>query len=342
MNKNTNQIDKENYRQVIIDFPKQFAAGLELARGIKANKNFKALEISGMGGSSLPANILKIYLNDLYIKDPKRNKRLSIYQNRYYSLPHEAYVECLNFFASYSGNTEETVSSLNEAVKHKLPSIGFATGGKLVDICRKNDIACAILPAGIQPRCATGYFFSAMLGVLINSGLIEDDSKKIIELAKKLEQETFQIEKEGKKIAQKLVGKTPIVYSSTKFKSLAMIWKIKLNENAKTPAFWNYYPELNHNEMIGFTLPQAKFHVLALMDENDHPQNIKRFNITAKLLKKKGISTTFIKMPNSNIFNTIFSTLILGDWVSYYLALAYGQDPTPVKMVEDLKSQLEK
>jgi len=340
MKNNKKTVDKENLRQVIVDFPKQFEMGLEIARGIKIKGNFKNLEISGMGGSSLPANILRIYLNDLYTKNPKHNKRLGIFQNRYYSLPHEAYDNCLNFFASYSGNTEETLSSFREAIKNKLPSICFATGGKLVDMAKKNNIPCVILPVGIQPRCAIGYFFAAMLQILVNCKLIEDNDKEIVSLAKKLESDMPKLEAEGKKLAKKLVGKTPVVYTSTKFKSIAMIWKIKLNENAKTPAFWNYYPELNHNEMIGFTLPQAKFHIISLLDEKDHPQSIKRFQITANLLKKKRIDTTFIKMPNTDIFNTIFNTLTLGDWVSYYLALEYGQDPTPVDMVEDLKAAL--
>jgi glucose/mannose-6-phosphate isomerase len=119
-----------------------------------------------------------------------------------------------------------------------------------------------------------------------------------------------------------------------------MIWKIKINENAKTPAFWNFYPELNHNEMVGFALPQGKFHIVTLLDKNDHPQDIKRMKITAKLMKKKGIDTTLIELEDKDIFNTIFSALTLGDWVSYYLALEYGQDPTTVDMVEDLKKLL--
>ena len=340
MKKNITNIDKENLRQVIIDFPKQFEAGLGIAKGTKIKGNFNALEISGMGGSSLPANILRIFLNDLYMKNPKGNKRLAVYQNRYYSLPHEAYVNCLNFFASYSGNTEETVSSFREAIEHKLPSVCFATSGKIDELARKNNIPCVILPTGIQPRCATGYFFAAMLQVLINAKLIEDDSAKIIKLAGKLEKDILRLEEEGKQIANKLVGKTPVIYSSTKIKALAMIWKIKFNENSKIPAFYNFYPELNHNEMVGFTLPQGKFHIISLLDKKDHPQSIKRAEITAKILKKKGIDTTTIEMPDGDIFNTIFSTLVLGDWVSYYLALEYGQDPTPVDMVEDLKNAL--
>jgi glucose/mannose-6-phosphate isomerase len=339
MQKN-NSLDKENLRQVIIDSPAQIAAGMDLAKNVKIKGSFKSLEISGMGGSSLPANILRIYLNNLYLKNPKKNNFLNIFQNRFYSLPHEAYDQCLNFFASYSGNTEETIASFKEAVTAKLPSVGFATGGKLAELCKKNNLPCVILPAGIQPRYATGYFFGAMFQILANLKIVENKNKELTALSKKLNRDVLILESKGKEIAKKLVGKTPIIYSSLKYKALAMIWKIKINENAKTPAFYNFFPELNHNEMVGFTLPQGKFHILTLLDKKDHPQNIRRIKITAELLKKKGIETTLIEMPDSNVFNTIFSTLILGDWISYYLALAYKQNPTPVAMVEDLKNKL--
>lgn len=338
--KKTNPLDKENLRQVILDFPAQFEEGLKLAKNIRLEGDFQSIEISGMGGSSLPANILRIYLSSIYKKNRSNKKHLAIFQNRFYSLPHEAYNNCLNFFASYSGNTEETVSSLKEAIRHKLPSIGFATGGKVLELCQKNNIPCVILPAGIQPRYATGYFFASMFQILVNSGLIEDKTPEILKFAAQLENGSKKLEAEGKKLAKKLVGKIPVVYSSIDYKSIAMIWKIKINENAKTPAFYNFYPELNHNEMVGYTLPQGKFHIITLLDKKDHPQNIKRMHVTANLLKKKGIANTIIEMQDSNIFNTIFTTLLLGDWTSYYLALEYRQDPTPVAMVEDLKKQL--
>lgn len=335
-----NPLDRENLRQVIIDSPKQIAKGLELAKNIKIEGDFKSLEISGMGGSSLPANILRIYLNDLYLKNPEKNKRLGIFQNRFYSLPYEAYNNCLNFFSSYSGNTEETISSFKEALKNNLPCVGFTAGGKILEMCQKNNTPYILLPKGIQPRYATGYFFASMLQVLSNIRLVENNSRELENLSEKLTVSMEELENKGKELAQKLVGKTPVIYASAKFKSLAMTWKIKINENAKTPAFYNFYPELNHNEMVGYTLPQGKFHIITLLDKKDHPQNIKRMRITANLLKEKGVETTIIEMENDNIFNTIFSTILLGDWVSYYLALAYNQDPTPVDMVEDLKKQL--
>lgn len=333
-------IDKENLRQIIIDSPKQIGAGLKLAEKININGSFDALMVSGMGGSALPANILRIYLNSLYLEDQKKNKRFGIFQNRSYSLPPEAYDNCLNFFSSYSGNTEETVASLAEALKAALPSVGFASGGKVQELCEKNSVPCVSLPGGIQPRYALGYSFAAMFRVLVNAGMVENKTEELMTLSANLEKKVLALEEKGRDLAGKLVGKTPIIYASAKFKALAMIWKIKINENAKTPAFYNFYPELNHNEMVGFTLPQGKFHVITLLDKNDHPQNIKRMRITAELLQEKGIETTIIEMENDNIFNTIFSTMLLGDWTAYYLALAYNQDPTPVEMVEDLKKKL--
>lgn len=333
-------IDKENLRQVILDSPKQIAEGLQLAEQIRISGNFNALMVSGLGGSALPANILRIYLNNLYHENPQKNRRFGIFQNRSYSLPPEAYENCLNFCASYSGNTEETLASLEEAIKADLSVVGFASGGKLKEICEKNKLPCVSIPSGIQPRYAVGYFFAAMFRVLVNAGLVEDKTEELMALSEKLNETVLTLEEKGRELAGQLVGKTPIIYASAKFKALAMIWKIKINENAKTPAFYNFYPELNHNEMVGFTLPQGKFHIITLLDKNDHPQNIKRMRLTAELLREKGVETTLVEMENDNILNTIFSTLLLGDWTAYYLALAYGQDPTPVALVEELKKKL--
>jgi len=329
------ELDHSNLRQVILDSPQQLLKGIELAKNIKVEGNFSHLVISGMGGSALPGELLKTYFSQ--INEPS----LEIYLNRTYSLPKQSFVNSLNLFSSYSGNTEETLSCLNEALKKNLsPLIGFSSGGELEKICQKNNLPFVKIPSGIEPRCAIGYFFSSMLKVLANSGLTSDTTPKLLEVAEKLKSEEKKIEELGKTLAQKIKNQTPVVYTSDFFRPLAMIWKIALNENAKTPAFYNVYPELNHNEMVGYTLPQSQFHVLTLTSKQNHSQTQKRMLITAELLKEKGVETTFIEMPDGHIFYTIFYTLILGLWISYYLALEYNQDPTPVLMVEKLKSLL--
>ncbi len=334
-------IDKSNLRQVILDFPKQFEKGFSLGKNLHLEGNFNSVCISGMGGSSIPADILKTYANYLRDADPKNAKRFSLLKNRGYKLPKDAFKNCLNIFSSYSGNTEETLESLNEAIKNNLPSIGIANGGKLIEICQKNNIPYIILPDISQPRYALGYFFSVLFQIFSNHGLITDNKNDILSSIENLEKITLELEEKGKEIANKLFKKTPLIYTTEKMKAVGRIWKIKINENAKTPCFFNYYPELNHNEMVGFTLPQSPFHIITLVDKNDHPQIIKRMQITAELLKKNGIDTDLIDIPNNdNLFLALFSSLALSDWVSYYLALEYGQDPTPVEMVEDLKKLL--
>lgn len=339
---NKQNFDKENLRQVILDSWKQFETGIKLAKDAKIRKNFRSICVSGMGGSSLPADLLETYVARLREQDSKNNRPFRIIKNRGYKLPVEAYENCLNIFISYSGNTEETLNSLEEAIQKKLPSLGIAHGGKLVDICQKNKIPFIIVPLVSQPRYATGYFIGILLQLLANGDLIEKTfSKEIILSVEKLGQITKKLERPGKILAGKIKGTTPLIHTTEKFQCVGRVGKIKINENAKTPCFYNYYPELNHNEMLGYTLPQAKFFMLTLVDKKENPRIERRMKITAKLLKEKGIAGTLIDIPNNeNMFLAMFSSLALFDWISYYLALGYQQDPTPVAMVEDLKKML--
>jgi len=325
------EIDKLNMRQVIIDSPKQFVEALEFAKGIEVGGEFKNIVICGVGGSALPANLLITYLN--------QELAIPIYVHRSYGLPAQADKNSLVISISYSGNTEEAVSSLEEAIKRNLKAAAITTGGRLKELAVANNLPLVLVPAtGIQPRCATGYLFTSLVKILSNSGVIPDKSQEFLELANALK--PLELETQSKDLAKKLMGKIPLIYASDKFKALARIWKIKFNENSKVHAFWNYFPELNHNEMVGYTNLQGKFHVIILGDKDDHPRILKRMEITSGLMKSKGAEVTTIDIPQGKLLFKIFSTLILGDWVSYYLALEYVVDPTPVVMVEDLKKQL--
>ena len=336
-----NPKDPSNLRKVLLESPTQFKTGFEIAKNIKAEGEFDKIMISGMGGSALPGNLLRIYLNDLY--KGADSKTTAVFQNRFYSLPHESFDKCLNLISSFSGTTEESIASFKEALENKLPCIGISSGGEIEKICKENNIPHVKLPVpypNFQPRTATGYFFAAVLQILINHDLAPDSTTEILKMADKLNEEIPQIEEHGKTIAKKLVGKTPIIYSSAKYKGVAMVWKIKFNEHAKTPAFWNFFPELNHNEMIGYTNPQGKFIIIMLRDPQDNPKNLNRFVATKNLLTERGIDVEVIDLKGDNVFYNIFQSLALGDFSAYYLALEYGQDPTPVEMVEKLKSIL--
>lgn len=338
-----NNLDKSNFRQFILDTPLQFAVGIDLAKDIKIEGNFNSVTVSGMGGSALPVNLLRTYCNNVFKNHPEY-KPFEIYINRYYSLPPEAQEKnSLNIIASYSGNTEEALSSLEEVRKLNLPFVGISSGGELEKLCKQYGASHIKLPIpypNYQPRMGTGYFFGALFKFLVNQKLVPDLTGDIIASAEKLNESMSSYEEKGKTLSQVLVGKTPVIYASPKYKSVAMIWKIKMNENAKTPAFWNFFPELNHNEMVGFTNPQAKFFIIMLKDLDDNPKNLKRYESTAELLRKNNIDSMIINMDGSDVFTKMFSSITYSDWTSYYLALEYKQDPTPVDLVEELKKIL--
>ena len=327
----TNNIDKSNMKQTIINFPNQLEEALEFSKNVKIEGTFDNIIVCGLGGSALPGNVLACWLGQSKITAP------TIHIHRDYGLPMQIKEGSLIVCMSYSGNTEETLSAINEALAKNLTVAAITTGGKLEKICQDNNLPWIKIPAGLQPRMALGYQFIALLRLLSNSNVIPDMADEILETAKLLKAEKY--ENKGKKLAQKLKGAIPLVYTSNGFKALARIWKIKFNENAKTPSFFNYFPELNHNEMVGFTnIPKgSKLHVLIIRDQSENPRNIKRMELFAKLIKKNKVNVDFIDLESGNPLFKIFSNTLLGDWTSYYLALEYKTDPTPVEIVEEFK-----
>ncbi len=335
-------IDQSDLRQVILETPEQFLAGFELGKHIRLEGTYDTVMFSGMGGSALPADLLRTYLADIVKRFPE-TAPIQIVQNRTYGLPARMNGKVLHFVCSYSGNTEETLETLEALIESGAPTIGVSSGGKVEEICREHGIQHIKLPIpnpAFQPRMGTGYFVAAFLQVFMTLGMVPDIRDEVLAAAACYASRKSEIEAEGKRLAALMQGTTPVVYSTDAYRSVAMVWKIKLNENAKTPAFYNVFPELNHNEMVGWTLPQGKFTTLFLRDPADHPRNLKRFEITAGLLREKGLVVETIDLMGESVFEKMFASVMLGDFASYYLALEYGQDPTPVDMVEKLKKLL--
>ena len=321
-------------KKIILDFPKQFKTGLMAAEKIKKPGVFEKIIVCAMGGSALPADLAR-----MFVKTP-----ITVHRN--YNLPSSANKKSLIICISYSGNTEETLSAFKRAVAKKLPLIAICSGGKLEAMSRKNNIPFAKVPKGFQPRMALGFQFSALIKILINCRMASDIEPKLLMLQKKLN--PGLLEKPAKKLAAKLKGKLPIIYSSADYWALARIWKIKFNENSKIPAFSNYFPELNHNEMAGFgEMTNIKglseiIHVLILREETENPKTLKRMKLTAELLNKKKIKTDFVLLKGKEKLSKIFSNILLSDWVSYFLAVENKVDPLALKMVEDFKKKMEK
>lgn len=324
--------DKSNMKQVILDFPKQFREGFRVAKNTIAKGKFDAVLVCGMGGSALPGNVLNTWLKDQKIALP-------LYINRDYNLPHYIDKNFLTVCISYSGNTQETISCYLQAKKRKLPLAVITSGGKLSKLSKKDKTPIAVVPGNIQPRFALAYQSTALIKILINSGIINDNSKNILSLEKSLKPKN--LESQGKKIAKKIKNRIPLFYASDKNKFIARLWKIQINENSKNPAFFNYIPELNHNEMVGFENKNLKpFYIIILRDSTDNPKNLKRMKVLASIMKKRGVAVDFINIQGKNTLSKLFSSFLLGAWASYYLALENKVDPTPVSIVEEFKGRM--
>ncbi len=324
------KIDKLNMRQIILSFPKQFKIGLSAAKKVKVRGRFDKILICGMGGSALPGDILKIWMESYKIILP-------VHIHRNYALPYQTKKNHLVIFISYSGNTEETLSAFEEARRKRLPIAAICSGGKLAELCEKYKIPFAKVPSGLAPRLALGYQFAALMKILVNCGLIKDNLRNILALEKKLK--PGKLEVKGLKLAKNLVGKIPLIYASCQRKALARIWKIKFNENSKVPAFYNYFPELDHNELSSFESGE-NFRVILLRDPKENPKILKRMDLTAEIIRKNGTAVDVVNAEGEEILLKTFSTLLLGDWVSYYLAKEYKVDPVTVSLQEEIKRKM--
>jgi glucose/mannose-6-phosphate isomerase len=332
-----NTLDKFNLRQVILDAIDQINYDYSIENLPESiQSKFDNIIINGMGGSALPAELL----SETFSQYTEDGSQYPVYINRDYDSSKYITDKSLILAISYSGNTEETLSAYENAINDGRVVVAMAAGGALIDRARELNQPYIVIPnpsPDFQPRYATLYILKAIIEVLIKFGvLVESAREKVVSLVSSIKPQDF--ESQGEALASIINGKTPVIYATCEYKLAAHLWKIKINENAKTPCFWNYVPELNHNEMVGFTNPQANFTFIFLQNEVETSRNIKRFEKLTQLFESRDLAVSNIVIPDfgNKLANLVAMTLI-GDWTAYYLALSYGIDPTPVDMVEEFK-----
>lgn len=335
--------DKSNMRQIILNSPDQLISAAKNWKKINFKKKFSNVILCGMGGSAWPMEFVINYLTT----NPKRRARLNripFVIHRSYGLPDEANKNSLMIFSSYSGDTEETIMAYKTAFKAGIKGVVITSGGELEKLANKNRTpVLKILEKNIPPRYSTGYMVGFLLELLYDAKVIKDTSRDIAKTRMYLKKilSDGKLERRGYELAKKIRNRIVLIYSSVNYRIAAKVWKIKINENAKMSAFWNHIPEFNHNEMLGFTrIDPKQFFIFILNDNSDDEKIVKTIDISRKLLIERGVSVETIEIHGNNFFSKVFSATLLADWVSYYLALIRGIDPTPVLLVDEFKKEL--
>ncbi|MFB3896988.1 MAG: bifunctional phosphoglucose/phosphomannose isomerase [bacterium] len=338
-------IDQSNMFSLLYNLPEQCEAAVAIGEKAEVGKvnNIQNILFAGLGGSAISGDLLQNYLS--------HELAIPLVVNRNYNLP--SFVDHSTFFiaSSYSGDTEETLSAYNQAKEKRARILCITSGGNLAAMAKEDGFPVIIIPPGLPPRTAIGYSFFPALLVLSGQKFIQDKKEEIAEaialLRKLREQYAREIAIEqnvAKQIASRLFGKFAVIYASgDKFDSIVTRWRCQINENSKCLANSQVLSELNHNEIVGWEVLKDfmnKMQVILIRDKEDHPQIQKRFQITRDLIHDYADGVTDIWTQGDSLLARLWSVIYLGDFVSYYLAILNGVDPTPVDKIDFLKKKL--
>ncbi|WP_422443602.1 bifunctional phosphoglucose/phosphomannose isomerase [Thermoanaerobacterium sp. DL9XJH110] len=340
------ELDKGGMLDLIYRLPDHCEEALKIAgesvRGLRFH-NIVNVVITGLGGSAIGGDLVRMIIQD--------KATVPIIVNRDYNLPAFVDEKTLVIASSYSGNTEETLAAYDEAVKKKAKVVVITTGGELKKKALSGEVPVITIPGGLPPRAALGYSFFPLLVVLEEQGIVSRryfDAGGVIRLLREtrehLRPEIPEKDNPAKQLARKLFGRLPIIYgSSGTTEVVAVRWKGQFNENAKHPAYHNVFPELNHNEIMGFEGDKSLLRVMEIVilrspDENERIN--RRIQITLDLIKERVSGVTEIWPRGETPLERMWYQIMFGDYVSAYLAILNQKDPTEIGSINILKERL--
>lgn len=300
-------------------------------------KNFHSIVFCGLGGSAISGDLLVDYLSD--------ELKIPFKVVRGYNLPSYINDYTLVIISSYSGNTEETISCFQKAVNKNSTIISITSGGIIQQESEEQNIPVIKIQSGFQPRYALGLSFFSLLKVMQELGYVNED-KNVMQIAELWQRRSEDYSLENSKpirIAEELIGFIPVIYSSEFLSSTGYRLKSQLNENSKLHAFHHTIPEMNHNEIIGWESyheNQFRTKVVYMLDKEYHPQNLKRFSILNSLLSEKKAEVLTLESSEVNKKVRIMDLIFLSDWISFYVSVLRGFDPSEIDFIHQMKKRL--
>lgn len=348
------EVDKSGMLKTILGFPEQIEEAVNIGYNLKLKK-FKPenIVIAGMGGSGISGHIISAWCSE--------RVPVPMHVCSDYNLPAFVGKETLLICASYSGNTEETLSAFARGLKKGAYVVGISSGGKLEEFCSKTGVPHVKIKSGMQPREATAYMLFPMIAIMDKlrifekkRGLSEEkiiDAKKEIqdaidatkELRERIKPDVGAQENPAKKVSQFLLDRIPVIFGYGIYAPIAKRWRTQLNENSKVLGWDDVLPELNHNETVAWDMDYdpSRFAVVLLRDEDESPQLKTRIDFTSNLVKDRGGGIINVVARGKSPLAKMMYAMCLGDCASIYLAILRGIDPTPVDIISELKENLE-
>ena len=337
--------DPDAMLERIHEIPWQCQQAWQEALGFSLPSDYAKVDkvvILGMGGSAIGGDLLR----SLALSEAK----LPVFVQRDYDLPAFVDAGTLVIASSYSGNTEETLTAFGQALGTGAKKLAVTTGGKLKDIAQKEDIPVFNISYKAQPRAALGFSFLPVLCFLQKLGFISDKSADVAETITVLQSLSVKIDEKAKsnpakQLAQRLYGRLPVIYGAGILAEVAHRWKTQINENAKAWSFHEIIPELNHNAVVGYQFPREladKIRIILLRAPSLNQRVQLRYEVTSRLLEQAGVAYDYADSEGESPLSQMMSLVLFGDYASYYLAILYKVDPSPVDVIAYLKDRLSK
>jgi len=339
------QLDPQNMLGEIDNLPRQLQSAWELGQQLPL-PDFKGIThilISGMGGSAIGADLLAAWIAPAC--------PIPIIVHRDYELPAWAHgPETLVIASSHSGNTEETLAVFEAATQAVCRLLAVCTGGELEHRATAQHVPIWKFSHTGQPRAAVGFSFGLLLAAVARMGLIPDPENEILEAlaGMRFQQENLRshvpvAQNPAKRLAGQLVGRWVNVYGSGILAPVARRWKGQVNEIAKAGAGFELLPEADHNALAGLENPEVLMHTMTLFlrAPSDHPRNLLRADLTRHGFMVAGLNTDVYNANGESRLAQLWTALHFGDYMAYYLAMAYGMDPTPVETLQNLKAAMQ-
>ena len=342
------RLDSEDVLAAVERFADQCREGWEIGRsasGLPAADGIDSIVVLGMGGSGVSGDVVQA------IVEPRLPVPFRVIKS-YGPLPEWIGRNTLVFAVSYSGSTEETVAALEEAHSRGTRAVTISSGGPLADMAREYGLAHVTIPTGLQPRASLGYLTLPILAVLVEIGLVPEMQEEIDEavevladLASRCHRKRPRDENPAKQLATRIQGRVPVVYGGTGVGATAAYrFKCDLNEYEKTPAFWHVIPELDHNEIVGWSglgdLTRSNFVLVFLRDQDEHERIRLRFTITRSLVEHSVADVIEVSSEGTGVVARLLSLILVTQLASIYVGFGYGVDPGPVDVIQKLKSEL--